>query len=292
MGRLREIGPVLLVLAVLAGTGAAAVPAIAEPPTTETVFRRAELVRNPSLGTALDLDLSVVSRATGGMLRRARYTMLTHRLDRTLLLMPTDDPAAPGALLIADDTYWLLLPQAEGPVELALRHVVAGDLSHAGFLRVNLRLRYEPQLDGEETLGDVPCWRLELKPGSGADPGAIPFGRVRYWVAQEGYLPIRIEFYDHGGDLLKTVRFTRYQDTGMGRRPERIEIEDARRPDELAILLLGQPRGVPTSRLQFDVEDLVALRRLAGKLGAEGRGGTTGGRLVQLLAAAARDRTD
>lgn len=257
----------------------AATWAATERPKAEVILRRADLVRNPYLGTALDVELSVVSRESGRELRRARYTMLTHRSDRTLLLMPQSDRTAPGALLIADDTYRLLLPRAARPVELALRHVVAGDLSHAGFLRLNLRVRYEPRYDGEETLGNVPCWRLELEPKS----EGVPFGRVRYWVAQRGFLPIRIEFFGKAGELLKTARFTRYQDTGVGPRPARIEIEDALRPDERATLTLGKPRGVETSKLDFDVDDLMALREAARRLAVGSEAPVSGKQLVDAL---------
>jgi hypothetical protein len=255
-----------------------------ERPKAATILRRADLVRNPYVGTALDIDLSVVSLATLRELRGSRYTMLTHRNDRTLILMPQRDRTAPAALLIADDIYWLLLPQAERPVELALRHVVAGDLSQAGFLRVNLRTRYEPHYDGEETLGDVPCWRLELEPKS--EPA--PFGRVRYWVAQRSFLPIRIEYYSEAGELLKTARFTAYQDTGMGPRPARIEIDDTRRPRERTRLTLAKPRGVKTSNLDFDVDDLMALRRAARRLAVDSEAPVDGKQLVEALAASAR----
>lgn len=259
-------------LAPLASAGAAG-------PDAATVLRRADLVRNPYLGSVVDLDLSVASRASGRELRSSRYTMLTRRGGRTLLLMRQGDGTPPGALLIADDTYWLLLPHAERPVELALRYVVAGDLSHAGFLRVDLRLRYDARHDGEETLGGVACRRLELVPKG--EPA--PFGRVRYWVAREGFLPIRIEFYDAAGGLLKTARFTGYQETGFGLRPARIEIEDSGRPRERATLILGPPTGAQTSQLDFGLDDLFALRDVARSLREAGDGSVTGKRLVEAL---------
>jgi hypothetical protein len=255
-----------------------------QPPPATTILRRADLVRNPYLGTALDIHLSVTSRATGRELRNARFTLLTRRGDRTLILMRQKDRSAPGALLIADDTYWLLLPSAERPVELALRYVVAGDLSHAGFLRVSLWRRYEPRLEGEETLGEVPCWRLELEPKG----ERAPFGRVRYWVAQRGFLPIRIEFYGVSGELLKTARFTDYQNTGVGLRPARIEIEDTGRPEERATLTLGRPEGVRTAGLPFDVADLLALRDAGRRLAPAGENPLSGRQLVEALKAAHR----
>jgi len=257
---------------------AAAASFAAGGPDAETLLRRADLVRNPFLGTAIDLELSVASRDSGRELRGSHFTMLTHSNGRTLLLMPQADRAAPGALLIAEDTYWLLLPHAEQPVELAFRHVVAGDLSHAGFLRVDLRARYQAHDDGEETLDGVACRRLELVPKSG-EPA--PFGRVRYWVAKTGFLPIRIEFYGAADELRKTARFVAYR----GRQPLRIEIEDSGRPDERATLTLGRPQGVKTAELDFDLDDLAALRDAARRLAVDSEAPVSGKRLVEALRA-------
>ncbi len=251
-----------------------------------TVLRRADLVRNPFLGTVLDFELSVVSTASGRHLRRSRYTMLTRRGDRTLVVLLQEDRAAPGTLLIADDTYWLLLPQAERPVKLDLRQVVAGELSHAGFLRLNLRLRYQPAIDAEEVVSGIPCWRLRLTPKS----KTAPFGRVRYWVARNSFLPVRIEFYSISGELLKTASFTGYHDLGGGPRPALIEIEDTHRPDERATLTLSWPKGAPTSGLAFDLDDLLALRDAARRLTANDDSPTSGRQLVEALARSARAR--
>ena len=234
------------------------------PQSPDTIMRRAELARNPFLGVAVDVDLKVVSRESGRELRSSHYLLITHRADRTLLLMHTPDPSAPGALLIADDTYWLLLPKAIRPVELAMSHVVAGDLSHAGFLRVNLRIRYEPCRVDEATVDGVACWVLELAPKE----LPIPFDRVRYWVGKDGLMPVRIEYYGPTGALLKTARFRSYRDTGMGFAPETIEIEDSLREHETAILTLSAPTRIDTFMLRFDVGELFLLRDLARHLGA------------------------
>lgn len=261
-----------------------------DPPDPATLLRRADQVRNPHLGTVLDLRLSVTSRSTGRELRSASYTLLTHRRGRALLLMRHEDPPVPGALLIAEDAYHLLLPRAGEPVELPSRLVVAGDLSHAGFLRVRLWRRFEARYAGEETIGGVPCWRLELTAKEEGRSGALPFRRVRYWVARQDFLPLRLEFFASSGELLKTARFTAYQGTAFGRRPARIEIEDAGRPDERAVLTVGEPQGAPTSRLDFDLEDLYALRSAGRRLGVESRSPPGGMALVEALTRAARAR--
>ena len=271
---------------ILATALATARATAAERPAAATILRRAELVRNPYLGIAVEVDLAVASRQSGRELRRSQLTLLTHRHDRSLVLIHGTERAAPAALLIADDSYWLLLPDAARPVELALRHVLAGDLSHAGFLRVNLRVRYTARYDGDETLGDVPCWRLELRPKE----ATAPFARVRYWVAQHGFLPVRIDYYGAAEELLKSARFTSYLDTSLGRRPERIEIEDSRRRRERATLTLSRPQRVSTSKLRFSVDDLVVLRDAAQSFAGEGEARIRGAQLAEALEASARAR--
>ena len=265
---------------------AAAGAAAQRDPDGEVVLRRAELVRNPFVGTAIEVDLTVVSRDTGRTLRASRDLLLTQRGERALMLLGTKRAVAPGALLFADDTYWLLLPHAADPVELAMVHVVAGELSHVGFLRVDLRSRYRPREAVAEELDGVPCWRLELEPRR----QPAPFGRVRYWIARDRLLPLRIDFHDAAGVRLKIARFTAYRDSGFGPRPARIEIEDTHRPGERATLVLGSPRPVPTAKLDFDVPALLALREAARRLAAEGVSVPSGQRLVAALAVAARER--
>lgn len=273
-------------LTILHLTGPAITPLRAEAVDAVTLLRRADLVRNPFLGTSTDIEVSVVDRTTGRPLRRGKFHMLTRKGGQTLLLISQQGWASAGGLLIADDTYWLLLPEAEAPVALPFGQVVAGEISHAGFLRLDLRLHYQPRVDGEEVLGEMPCWRLELLPKS----TKAFFSRIRYWVAKDNQLPIRLEFYA-AEKLLKTAHFVRYQDTGWGPRPAEIEIEDQLRPGEKTSLILGKPRGAKTSGLDFDVEDLIALRNAAHRLAEEGVTTGDGGRLLQALRENALDRT-
>ena len=56
-----------------------------KPQTTATVLRRAELIRNPYAGIAVDIDLSVVSRESGRELRSSSYILITNRRDQSLI---------------------------------------------------------------------------------------------------------------------------------------------------------------------------------------------------------------
>jgi len=250
------------------------------PVKPDTILRRAELERNSWLDVAVDVDLQVVARATRRELRRSRFLMLTHRMDRTIMVLERQDPAEAGALLIRDDTYSMLLPRSQQPIELPLGRVVAGDLSHAGFLRVNLRIRYLPRLVGETTLDGSSCWELELTPLG----DAAPFGRVRYWVTKDDGLPRRIEYFSPEGRRLKTVRFLEHRDIGLGFAPARLEIEDDDRPEETALLTLAPPERLDTYMLAFDRHDLELAREVA-RAGGDGAG--LGARIVAALRDAA-----
>lgn len=62
------------------------------------------------------------------------------------------------------------------------------------------------QLVGEETLGRVPCWILESKPGPGQ---ASSYTRVRSWIDAKRSVPMRIEKYGAGGALIRRITITR-----------------------------------------------------------------------------------
>lgn len=260
-------------------------------PSTETILRRAELVRSPPLGIAVVVELQVLSARSGRELRAQRSLLITHRSGRSLLAVEPRPGEVGGALGIADDVYSLLFPGSDLPVDLALRHVVAGDLSHLGFLRVDLRRRFTARFAGEEVRDGRVCWRLELEAGPGESRGSLPFRRVRYWVAREGFLPVRLEFYGEGNAALKTVRFVTHRRTGLGLRPARLEILDEGRPGERTILTLSSPRGVPTSVLAFDGHDLLALRDAVAAIASAGGDPLDGTALVRRLRVAAGRRS-
>lgn len=232
---------------------------VSESARHRTLIRRAELKRNPFLGTAAELELRTLLESSGSTLRASRYLMITHRDDRTLVLLRGTAPATPAALLLDGGQALLLPAEAASPIALPMASVRAGDLSHLGFLRVNLRLQHEIRLVRPEPLGETDCWYLELE----SQREDLPFRRVRYWMERESLRPLRLDYADAEGRLLKSVRILEWQELPIGEAPLRMEILDAAAPGERTLVRLSGPERVPTRDAVFDEGALLHLREWA-----------------------------
>jgi outer membrane lipoprotein-sorting protein len=56
-------------------------------------------------------------------------------------------------------------------------------------------------LTGEETLGGARCWVVESKP---LESDAV-YSKTVSWIRQDALIPVKVEFYDRMGELLKTL---------------------------------------------------------------------------------------
>ncbi|MDX1389437.1 MAG: hypothetical protein R3344_09630, partial [Acidobacteriota bacterium] len=90
--------------------------------TAMTILRRAEQIRSPQEDYAVDFELFVVDPDSSWKERTARYTMIAHGKDYSLVVMHEPEQFYPGTLLIAKGLYWLLLPRSSKPFQLAPRH--------------------------------------------------------------------------------------------------------------------------------------------------------------------------
>lgn len=67
-----------------------------------------------------------------------------------------------------------------------------------------------PMLDrhtllGSETLGERAAYTVESVP---LDPDSSPYGKRVTWIAKDGYLPLRVDYYDRQMHQVKTLDFT------------------------------------------------------------------------------------
>lgn len=232
-----------------------------------SIFAQAERVRSPEADFAVDFRLDVSDPSSPWKERSASYSMIAHGRDHSLILMREPASFYPGVLLIADGTYWLLLPKSAKPFQLSARHVLHGDISNGDLARGNLLAHYRAQLDGEEEIRGDRCWRLELARTS--ELGI--YERIRYWIAQDGYRPRKFEFYGETGALLKIAYYEDYRQGPLGSRPMRIEVENPARPSERSTLTFSNLRRIDAAGLPFTRDALPAFRDAAqAKLEADG----------------------
>jgi len=227
----------------------------------------AEQVRNPDRDYAVEFRLDVADPDSAWKARTAAYTMIAVGKDRSVVLMREPAPFHPGVLLIADGLFWLLLPRSSMPIQLSPRQVLSGDIASGDIARANLERHYAPRLVGEEPCGDETCFRLELERRNPL--GA--YSRIRAWVAKDGYLPRKFEYYGETGALLKTATYLDYRNGPLGLRAMRIDMRDASRSSETSALTFSNLRPIDASALPLTRNDLAVYRDAAlAKLAEDG----------------------
>ncbi len=101
---------------------------------------------------------------------------------------------------------WTYTPATDRTIRISghmLRQSVMGsDLSYEDFMEdPELHKMYSALLTGVETLGERPCWVLELT----ATRADVAYFKRKVWVDRERFLPLREERYAKSGKLLKTT---------------------------------------------------------------------------------------
>ena len=67
---------------------------------------------------------------------------------------------------------------------------------------------YTYQLLREETFDDRPCYVVEMR---AIDPDDSSYSRTVQWIGTERWIPLKVEFYDESGELLKIHTVTRLE---------------------------------------------------------------------------------
>jgi hypothetical protein len=106
--------------------------------------------------------------------------------------------------------------QADGsvkPLTQPLDGIFDSDLAYED-LAGNYFAWEKQTVTGEETVKGIPCVILESKPGSG-DRSA--YGAVRSWIDAKRLVPLRVEKYSPGGNLVRRITITLVSKDDKGR---------------------------------------------------------------------------
>ena len=159
-----------------------------------------------------------------------------------------------------------------------------GDIATGDLARANLTRGYTAALSGEETIEGAACWRLKLT----ADDKTAYYARVFYWVAKNGFLPSKLEYYGSTGTLLKTVRYLSYSKGALGLRSMQLSIESLDEWKESSALTFANIRKLDLRRVPMTPEGMIALRDAA--MAARDIEGTSDVSLERILRAPASPR--
>ncbi|MFM2162955.1 MAG: hypothetical protein RLZZ383_2467 [Pseudomonadota bacterium] len=136
---------------------------------------------------------------------------------------------------------WTYLPSVERTQKISgqmLRQGLMGsDLSYEDMMGSSKwRDDYHAVVTGAETLGGIPCWKVEMT----AKNSAVAYPKRIAWVAQDSKIPIRQELYALSGMLLKQWDMGAVQTYPGGRQfPTRMVIIDKLKKDSMTILSMS-----------------------------------------------------
>ncbi|MGE5576733.1 MAG: outer membrane lipoprotein-sorting protein [Syntrophothermus sp.] len=126
-----------------------------------------------------------------------------------------------GYLRVGDDE-WLYLPSANKSIRVSGKQSMQGsDLSNDDILKVRLTEDYSAKVIGEEEVDGKLNYVLELT----AKSPAVTYGKLKYWVRRDDFLPSKTEYYAFSGKLLKTMTYSKVREIGGKVRPTVMEIE-------------------------------------------------------------------
>jgi outer membrane lipoprotein-sorting protein len=82
---------------------------------------------------------------------------------------------------------------------------------------------------------DGPAYVLELLPKPDA---AVVWGKILYWVRKSDIIPLKEEFYDERGTLVRTMTFSEVKPMGGRVMPTRWEIRPSDKPGNMTAIVV------------------------------------------------------
>jgi outer membrane lipoprotein-sorting protein len=135
--------------------------------------------------------------------------------DRTLIVFENPRDLEGTALLTfshpeESDDQWLYLPSLKRVKRIAAGNR-AGSFMGSEFAYEDIGSqevdKFTYRYVGDETLDGEEAFVVERRPVDSSSG----YSRQTVWVDQEEYRPLRIDYYDKDGEVLKTLRFTGYR---------------------------------------------------------------------------------
>jgi hypothetical protein len=223
-----------LLLLLLAGN-----PVSTSRPTPQGDLQRgleiAQLVENANngfIGERSEMEMILINahgdRTVRKLTSEVRETEKDGDLSRSTFLWPAD---VKGTQVLTwshkqgDDDQWLFLPSMKRVKRISSSNKSGAfmgsefafeDLGSQELEKYTYALVEESERDGR------PCWLLERVPTSPRSG----YSRERVWMDREYMNPLRIEYFDRKGELLKVAQFSEYTAYGKLMRAGRIDMEN------------------------------------------------------------------
>lgn len=227
------------------------------PGATEVVERAEELLWGK---TAVgDFEMTITTPAW------ARTLSLNVWMDRPtksfLRIMAPAKDAGITSLRIESE-MWNYLPAIERtikiPPSLMLQPWLGSDFSNDDLVKESsLVTDYTHRLLGDKNIDGNDAWQVEALPKPDA---AVVWGKIIYSVRKADYVPLKLEYYDERGELIRTLSYSDIRSVGGRTIPTRWEMQPLSKP--------GKKTTIVVKSISYDKPvsaDIFSLRNLKQK---------------------------
>lgn len=135
---------------------------------------------------------------------------------------------------------WNYLPNVERtikiPPSMMLQPWMGSDFTNDDLVKSSSIVDdYTQRILREETVASRPAWVLELIPRPDA---AVVWGKIIYWVLKGDFIPLKEEFYDERGALVRVMSFSDVRPMGGRTIPTRWEIRPSDKPGNSTTIVI------------------------------------------------------
>ncbi len=247
----------LVVLADVAGLIAMAGPS--EDVDVEKIIRRAEtLLRGNTHVGAYDMTIT-----TPDWERTIGMKLWTDGTERSFVRITAPTKERGIGFLKIEKEMWQYLPSVERtikiPPSMMMQSWMGSDFTNDDLVReYSLVDDYTSSYMGTDTVNQVPCHVVDLVPDETA---AVVWGRLRMWVASAGYIPVRQDYFDELGELVRCITFDDIRRIGDRTMPTRWTVTPFSDPGNKTVLHLTEGQfDAPINRVVFTRSNLERVR--------------------------------
>ncbi len=160
-------------------------------------------------------------------------------------------------MLFNDRNLWFFKPGLKKPVAISARQKLMGQAANGDIASTNYYRDYEGKVTGEDKVGAVDCYKLELK----AKAKNVTYDGIRYWISKKDHLGLKAEFLTVGGDMFKSALF-KYNNkvTLEGKSMQfvsEMDILDTLKQGSHTVITYSNPKPENHPDSQFNINNLV-----------------------------------
>lgn len=141
------------------------------------------------------------------------------------------------AFLKIEGEMWNYIPRVgrviKIPPSMMLQSWMGSDFTNDDLVKESSIVEdYGHELIGDERLALGEAWKIRLTPKPDA---AVVWDKIDYWIRKDGYVPLRAEFYNERGELVRTMEYSDIREMGGRVMPARMELRTAKNPQNATV---------------------------------------------------------